>query len=103
MIKVGKVYKPIRARHLNHGELIRFDVPEFYKAADGKTAYAGVVQVMCYGDYDYKKGDSIQIDEITGVQVHEYEGERHTTIFAKATLCEYEVDAEPIYDFEEMI
>lgn len=86
MIKVGKTYKPSSVRYLKHGEIMRFDIPQSHRGADGKFVRDGFIQVMCYGDFDFNDGDSITIKDITAVMVSLYEGKQYTAVQAEVEI-----------------
>ena len=81
MLLCGRSYQPVKATVLKGGAFTAFGVPMFKRdKASNRDVPMGFVNVLVQGEYDFHRGDSIKILEITGVNVKD---SKYFTAFAR--------------------
>lgn len=91
MLKVGGEYRPCASKVVGLGKYTEFSIPQIHKA-NGKYIQDGFINVLAQGEYDFKKGDTITISEITATTLIAYEGKQYFSVYAIVDFHKKAVD-----------
>ena len=68
MIRLNGEYFPIKAVSLKNGAYTSFGVPLYHREGE-KEVTDGFVSIVAKGEYNFHRGDSIKVLDITGVNM----------------------------------
>lgn len=91
MLKIGGVYRPCASKIVGLGKYTEFSIPQAHKA-NGKFIQDGFINVLAPGEYDFKRGDTITISEITGATLITFNGKQYFSVYATVDFHKKEVD-----------
>lgn len=91
MLKVGTEYRPLAVRVFALGKYTQFTFKQYHK--DGRElAKDGYINVLAPGEYDYEKGDTVTISEITAATLRYYNGRQYFSLYATVEVHKPEID-----------
>lgn len=91
MLKVGGVYRPCASKIVGLGKYTEFSIPQQHKVS-GKFVKDGFINVLAPGEYDFQRGDTITISEITAATLIAYNGKQYFSVYAVVGFHKKEVD-----------
>lgn len=91
MVSIGKKYSPVSARVTRHGDRTMFSVPQSHREGS-KFVRDGFIQIIADGVFDFRKGDIVKVDKITGCSVTILNGKPYTALFCDIEYITLEDD-----------
>ena len=91
MLKVGGEYRPFASKVVELGKYTQFSIPQSHKDK-GKYVLDGFINVLAPGEYDFNKGDTITVSEITAATLIAYEGKQYFSVYAVVDLHKKQQD-----------
>ena len=89
MITKGKKCKPVNAVIRGNGKYTVFSVPQNHLENNGYVR-DGFIQIMANGAYDFTKGDTLLVKDITGAGLRSYGDRSYFTIYAEIEYFSHE-------------
>lgn len=92
MVTLGKKLYPVSGRITKGGNKTMFSLPQSH-TENGQYVQDGFINVLADGVYDFRRGDAIRVNKITGASSAVFKGTPYMTLFCEVTFSSAEEEA----------